>query len=263
MGRTVDKERLDKVLELREQGMTIQEIAKIIGVSHVTIYNWLKKEEEERTGVKRQKKKRGKKKTEEEKQEELAKNPDKYKKKEWSMTRAEPLKGGAMQSLERYCTATDEEISQLMGNVVKWRQLGKMAPVKTDEECAERLDAFFDYIIRTGEKPSIEKMALALGVVRATINAWKNGVYGSKTRQAMICQAIEALAAMDAELVNNNKIPQVTYIFRSKNFFGMKDQTEVVHTSQTRAEIDEEELRKRIMQGVIESAQDGDYVEVE
>ena len=206
-----------------------------------------------------QPKKRGGKKpmTEEEKaaarekrKQELAENPDKYKK-EWSMTKAESLHGGAMQDLERYCTATNEEISQLMGNVVKFYELGKLAPVKTDDECEQRIDAYFQYIIRTGEKPSLEKLALALGVTRRMIDYWKNGEYGSKRRQDMINYAVETLAAMDAELVNNNKIPQVTYIFRSKNFFGMKDQTEIYHHADSRKEIDEEELRKRIMENVI------------
>lgn len=147
----------------------------------------------------------------EKRRQELAENPDKYKKKEWSMTKAESLRGGAPQSLERYCTATDEEISQLMGNVVKFYELGKLAPPKSDDEVEQRIEAYFDYIIRTGEKPSVEKMALALGVNRSTLQSWKNGEYGSARRQAMVCFAYETLAAMDAELVNNNKIPQVTY----------------------------------------------------
>lgn len=206
-----------------------------------------------------QPKKRGRKPmTEEEKaagrekrRQELTENPDKYKKKEWSMTKAESLHGGAIQDLERYCTATNEEVSQLMGNVVKFYELGKLAPVKTDDECEQRIDAYFQYIIRTGEKPSIEKLALALGVTRRMINWWQNGERGSQRRQAMINYAIETLAAMDAELVNNNKIPQVTYIFRSKNFFGMKDTQDIVHHNDSRKEIDEEELRKRIMENVI------------
>lgn len=191
-------------------------------------------------------------------------NPDMYKKKQYSLEKPESLRGGAMQSLEKYCTATNEEISQLMSNVVKWRELGQIAPVKTDEECAERLDAYFNYIIRTGEKPSVEKMALALGVTTRSLEYWKNGEVGSRARQTMINYAFQTLAAMDAELVNNNKIPQVTYIFRSKNFFGMRDQTEVVHHTNSRKEIDEEELRKRILQSVIvEKAEDADYVDVE
>lgn len=193
----------------------------------------------------------------------LAENPDLFKKKEYSMGKPESLHGGALQSLERYCNATNEEISQLMGNVVKWYELGKVSPVKTDDECAERLSAFFQYLIKTGEKPSVEKMALALGVTRRTLDYWKNGELGSKMRQAMICYAYETLAAMDAELVNNNKIPQVVYIFRSKNFFGMKDQSEIVHHTNSRKEIDEDELRKRILQNVIiEEAQDAEYTEV-
>jgi hypothetical protein len=32
---------------------------------------------------------------------------------------------------------------------------------------------------------------------------------------------------MDAELVQKGKIPQITYIFRSKNFYGLTDKTEV------------------------------------
>jgi len=196
----------------------------------------------------------------EKRRQELAANPDKYKK-EWSMDKAESLRGGAIQDLERYCTATNEEVSQLMGNVVKFYELGKLAPPKTDDEVEQRIDAYFQYIIRTGEKPSMEKLALALGVTRRTVEYWKNGEIGSARRQSLICYAIEALAAMDAELVNNNKIPQVTYIFRSKNFFGMKDQQDIVHHSDTRKEIDEEELRKRIMQSVIiDEPEDGEYV---
>ena len=36
------------------------------------------------------------------------------------------------------------------------------------------------------------------------------------------------MAAIDAKLVSEGKIPQVVYIFRSKNFYGMKDQQDVI-----------------------------------
>ncbi len=261
------------IRDLMSQGKTMTEIAEIYGCSYTTIHKCLKedrmpkpkghpkyteaqkKEADKQRAIRREKKK-----------EEHDADPEaynkKFQKKNWSLEKAESLKGGAMQSLERYCTATNEEISQLMANVVKWRELGQIAPVKTDEECAERLDAYFNYIIRTGEKPSMEKMALALGVTIRSLRYWKDGQRGSRARQAMINYAIQTLAAMDAELVNNNKIPQVTYIFRSKNFFDMRDQTEVVHHTD-RKEIDAEELRQRIMGNVIvEDAQDADFVDV-
>ena len=46
----------------------------------------------------------------------------------------------------------------------------------------------------------------------------------------MIKKAKEILASLDAELVSRGKIPQITYIFRAKNFFGMKDVQDYILT---------------------------------
>ena len=76
----------------------------------------------------------------------------------------------------------------------------------------------------------------------------------------MIQKAKEILAAIDAELVSHGKIPQVTYIFRSKNFFGMRDQTDVVITPNNPLGEGStaEELQKRITDGVIVETEDDD-----
>lgn len=146
--------------------------------------------------------------------------------------------------------ASDAEVSEMLGSVLRW--YGKK-PVKSDEECAERLEEFFDTLAKTGELPSVEKMALALGVTRQAMWNWENGLRCSAERTEMIKRAKEILAAMDAELVSRNKIPQVTYIFRAKNFFGMKDQTDVVVTpnNPVGALLPEEELKKRITGDVV------------
>lgn len=123
--------------------------------------------------------------------------------------------------------ASSGEITDILNSVLRWQ---KKEPVKSDEECAERLNEFFSVLAQTGELPTVEKMALALGVTRASLWNWENGIKCSAVRTEMIKRAKEILAAMDAELVSRNKIPQVTYIFRAKNFFGMKDQTDVVVT---------------------------------
>ena len=158
--------------------------------------------------------------------------------------------------------ATSPEIKEMLTSVMRWYN---KPFVRTDEECAERLEEFFTVLAETGELPSVEKMALALGTVRSTLWNWENGVGCSSTRQAMIKQAKELLAAMDAELVSRNKIPQVTYIFRAKNFFGMKDQTDVIVTPNNPigAEVPEDELRKRIAGDVIvdRGAIDGEFTE--
>ena len=101
--------------------------------------------------------------------------------------------------------------------------------MKTDDECAERLNEYFTRLSETGEIPTVEKMCLALGTVRATVWEWEQGKIGH-TRADMIKKAKEILSAMDAELVSSGKLPQISYIFRAKNFFGLKDQQEVVLT---------------------------------
>ena len=135
-------------------------------------------------------------------------------------------RGSKSASIEATSTATKDEIKSMVGNVLYWY---KRDLVKTDEECAERLNEFFDRINETGEIPTVEKMCLALGTVRQTVWDWENGSKGT-ARADMIKKAKEILAGIDAELVSRGKIPQVTYIFRAKNFFGLVDQSQVVLT---------------------------------
>ena len=48
----------------------------------------------------------------------------------------------------------------------------------------------------------------------------------------MIQQAKGIIAECDAQLAQHGKIPQVVYIFRAKNFHGMRDQVETIATIQ-------------------------------
>ena len=133
-------------------------------------------------------------------------------------------RGSKPASLEASLTASKPEMQTMLSNVLYWY---KHPMVKSDEECADRLNEFFDRINQTGEIPTVEKMCLALGTVRSVVWEWEQGSKGA-TRANIIKRAKEILAALDAELVSNNKIPQVTYIFRAKNFYQMADKTEVV-----------------------------------
>lgn len=135
-------------------------------------------------------------------------------------------RGAKSASIEATTTATRPEISEILNNSLYWRNYPK---VYTDEECADRLNEFFARCAQTGEIPTVEKMCLALGYTRMTIWNWEHGSQGN-ARKEMIEMAKEILASIDAELVSRNKIPQVTYIFRAKNFFGLSNKTEVVLT---------------------------------
>jgi hypothetical protein len=152
-----------------------------------------------------------------------------------------PKKGSKSASVEANNTATNQDISRILKNSLYWfnREI-----VKSDKECADRLNEFFNRVAHTGEIPTVEKMCLALGTVRQTVHDWEHNCTQGRARSDMIKKAKEILAAMDAEMVSEGKIPQVTYIFRAKNFFGMQDQQEVVLTPNNKLgdEVNKEEI---------------------
>ena len=128
-------------------------------------------------------------------------------------------------SLELNNTARPAEISRAIMDAY---QYFNRPCVSSDEECAERLNEYFQRCNATGTLPKVETMALALGTVREVVWAWGVGKGCSAERTNMIQKAKQILASIDAELAATGKIPQVVYIFRSKNFYGMKDQSDVV-----------------------------------
>ena len=92
-------------------------------------------------------------------------------------------------------------------------------------------------------------MCLALGAVTQTVLDWQKGSLGP-VRAGMIKKAKQILAGIDAKLVSQGKIPQITYIFRAKNFFGMTDKQEVVLTPNNPlgTETPPEELQKKYIE---------------
>lgn len=116
-----------------------------------------------------------------------------------------------------------DEVRDIIGNSIYW--LGREKP-KNDDEVALRIKEFFDRVQESGEFPSVEKLALCMGVTRQTLNDWEHGSMGN-VRANYIRMAKEVLAAIDAELAQKRKIDSVTAIFRSKNYYGMRDVQEV------------------------------------
>ena len=139
-----------------------------------------------------------------------------------SVTKKKP--GSKSASITINNTAKADEISQIIHESFQFFNLDI---VKTDEECAERLNWYFNLCHETGQIPTVEDMCLALGTIRSTVWNWEQGSKG-ETRMYMIKKAKEILAGIDAKLVSQGKIPQITYIFRAKNFFGMVDKQEHV-----------------------------------
>lgn len=113
-----------------------------------------------------------------------------------------------------------EVMKKALRDTLKWWSL---KPIETDEECAERLNMFFQMCAENGEYPTVEKMCLSLGYTVQNVRQWETGAQCSPTRTHMIRKAKLLLKSIDAELVNSSTIPVVSYIFRAKNFYGMAD----------------------------------------
>lgn len=131
-------------------------------------------------------------------------------------------------STELNCTATNAEVIEM---VQKAYILFDRPHAVTDDDVCDSFNWYFsEYLPQTGAFPTIEGLSLACGVDRRTLEDWKNG-HLSPTRSAIVQKGIGILAELDAQLVQNGKIPQVVYIFRSKNFYGMQDAVKVEHVT--------------------------------
>ena len=105
-------------------------------------------------------------------------------------------------------------------------------PPKSEEELCERLNWFFRTCEQTNQLPTVEKMCLALSMPRTTVFEWETGAspgLGPATTN-IIKKAKNLIASLDAELAQEGKIQPVVYMFRAKNYYGMKDQQDVVVT---------------------------------
>jgi hypothetical protein len=160
-------------------------------------------------------------------------------------------RGSKSASLAHNTSAKADDIRRIGASLLKWYNMEKAV---TDEEIRERLEMYFVTTLEAGEIPTVEEMSLALGYDRKTLWAWEVGREGSTpTRCNLIKKAKEFLASFDAKLVQENKVNPTTYIFRAKNYFGLKDEVEyVLIPNNPLGEIsDTEDIRKRLSERVV------------
>ena len=143
-----------------------------------------------------------------------------------------------------WLTESEEEkrayISKTMGEILEYWGVEK---VKNDEEAQERIGQYFLRCAENGIKPTVEEMALALGTNHNQLWEWETERWAGPISPNTIKMAKAALAAFDARAVVENKLNPVTYIFRSKNFYGMVDKQEHVLTPNTN-QVDRKELEE-------------------
>ena len=124
-------------------------------------------------------------------------------------------------------TESPDVVREAATSVQYWYKRGANKAT-SDEEVQQRIDEFFSTCIETGQRMTVEKMALALGITRKTLYDWE---IQSNKRGDIIKRAKEYLAAFDADLATSGRMNPVPYIFRAKNYYGMRDQVDIIAAS--------------------------------
>lgn len=124
----------------------------------------------------------------------------------------------------------------VMGSTLKWMAIGNDAP-KDAYELAERTELYFRDSFECGDLLTWEKYCLSIGYSRQAIGNWMTGYEQCPLEPRHVALAIfqkakDILANYDAEMLLVGKLNPVSYIFRAKNYYGMKDVQEKVTLKQ-------------------------------
>lgn len=125
---------------------------------------------------------------------------------------------------------TDERKALISRLVTETIRTYRMEKVKSDEELADRFAEYFQHCAVTGERPTVEQLAQCTGYAIGTVYDWEVGRkrgFSSETG-AIVKKAKEFLRVFDAKMVAEGALNPVVYIFRAKNYYGMKDQQDIV-----------------------------------
>lgn len=115
------------------------------------------------------------------------------------------------------------------------------------EELADRFSDYFQLCLEYNQIPTVEGLAMISGYARSSFFDISQGTFKPEFTD-IVKKAKDYIAFFDAGLAVKGKIPAPTYIFRSKNFYGMKDTQDVQITPNMNPNIpeDAEEIIKKL-----------------
>lgn len=110
-----------------------------------------------------------------------------------------------------------------------------MPKVQSNAELVDRIADYFVMISGKEVYPTIEHLALYCGVSTRIFMDWRAGdirpftdpTEMGNTTAEISNRAVEAMHAFDASMAYNGDINFLAYCFRSKNYYGMRDKTEI------------------------------------
>lgn len=151
--------------------------------------------------------------------------------------------------------ASKEDMDMYWDNVLtvyKWPKID----IDDDRQVENRCAQYFEHCREKGERPTVEGLAVAIGVSPRTINDWANGhtrAQFGNSRSLIIKKAKAVIQYMLAQMAMGNKIYPNVWIFYGKNWFGMRDQQDIVLTpnNAVQPEMTKEQILERIKSDVI------------
>lgn len=130
--------------------------------------------------------------------------------------------------------SSEENRGLLSETIASVRRALRMRPVQSNAELLERLEEYMAVIQDRRVPPTIEELSLYLGMTVQTLYDIRIGTnlgfpdqpYPGATTLKIIERVIDGLHSIDAVQAMKRQADNTTYIFRSKNYYGMKDTRE-------------------------------------
>lgn len=108
----------------------------------------------------------------------------------------------------------------------------------TPEELADRFADYFELCIQYGRIPTVEGLAMVSGYAIRSFFDISQGVF-KPDFTPIVQKAKDYIAFFDSQMAQSGKVPAPIYIFRAKNYTGMKDTQDVQITPNTASNIPE------------------------
>lgn len=139
-----------------------------------------------------------------------------------------PIYKNAM-SAEPVLKAKHEEANRILKNILARNKMNPTPVFNSPDEMIILIEAFFERCVEFGLYPTKRGMAMALGTDFHTLQCWESGSRGSQYA-TILKNVSESLAEFDDQAALDGHINPILYIFRSKNYHGMRDVQDVVIT---------------------------------
>lgn len=148
-----------------------------------------------------------------------------------------PLKDKRKSKRKSAIQKRQEAVSTPLGRDALTTALGEvskaynMPKVMSDSQLRDRLNGYLNSCYQQGIYPTVEEGLLSTGYSKQYMldiaMGRSRGKYFTPEAAEIISKFLDICGAVDAKLVMTNVVPQIPYIYRSKNYYGMSDKREI------------------------------------